>query len=251
MDPIKFVKDLELAPVPVTTALGMRGGFQNAEIKSGEEQAFVSDCSLSSFAANVSPKARQDVLDTTLLASMAAEKKYPNNSNPQKWYEFYTKVLISIGWVKEQDENKTYTSGEAEFDIDQAVIEIMASVTGGPVVQAALIRKTLESLRGLADDDGKVRLFEARAKGIDTSHFQIGMTTEENEAVSLHVSNFVFENIQGSHRVLFFRWGQDRAALNYQFFKATLNSSQYADTRFLVKQKLGSRPAEFIGELDI
>ncbi|MBC6996558.1 hypothetical protein QWY85_09425 [Neolewinella lacunae] len=250
-DPEDFINALELAPLPDDLPQRTSRGLQNAEVEVDKDQAFINNKSLVSFAAGISPKYRQDVLDSTLLASLAADRKFPDNSNPRAWYDFYVKVLSSIGWTTDRNENKAYTSAEAEFDVNQAVIEIMTAIAGGPGVQAILIAKTLTALKGLADEDGKIRLFEKRAKGLDTSNFQVGVATESAEAVSLNVSNFYFENIQGSRKVIFFRWGGDRAALNYQFFQGTLNTQVYADSRPLVKQKIAAYRTTLIDELDL
>lgn len=251
MDPIQFIQQLEIAEAPAGLSPLAGGGYQSGTAHVDQEQAFVNERSLVSFVSGVSLTYRQDVLDSTLLAALAAEKKYPKNSNPKEWYNTFVEVLLNLGWIKMRDEEKSYVSSDREFDVDKAIIEIMTTVVGGPVTQVLLIEKTLSALKDLADDDGKVRLFEARAKNLNTSNFQIGMVTEENASVALNVSNFVFQNDQGSKKILFFRWGKDRAELSYRFFQATFNSAQYGDIRSVVKQKLGSRPETFVSELEI
>ncbi len=249
-DPEAFIQALELAPLPADLPQTFGRGLQNAEVDSNQEQAFINNKSIVSFASGISPAYRQDVLDSTLLASLAADKKYPDNSNPRAWYDFYVKVLSTIGWTTDRNENKVFTSTEAEFDVNKAVIEIMTAVVGGPGVQAILIAKTLAALKDLADEDGKIRLFEKRAQNLDTSNFQVGVATETNDTVAFNVSNFFFEQVQGSNKVVFFRWGKDRATMNYQYFQGTLNTEVYADARPLVKQKIAAYRNTLIGELD-
>ena len=250
-DPEVYLAQLELASTDDLSLLPSGAGYQNDDLKIAEEQAFVNERSIVSFVANVSPTAREDVLDSTLLAALAAEKKHPKNSNPQAWYEAYVEVLTNIGWVQTTNERRNYETKAAEFDVDKAVVEIMTGLVGGPLGQAILIERTLNALRDLADEDGKIKIFELSSQNLDTSNFQVGMVSEEGGAVSLNVSNFVFQTKAGQRRVLFFKWGRDRAQLNYQFFQGTLSPGIYADIRSTVKRKLGVRPTAYIGELEI
>ena len=200
-DPETFISELELPALPAEyDNLSTRSGFQSGDATAEDEQAFISNKSLVSFASGIKPLYRGDVLDSTLLASMAAEKKFPNNSNPKEWYNYYVKVLTSIGWTSDRNENKTYENRAAEFDVNQAVVEIMTAIAGGPGVQALLIGKTLKALKNLADEDGKIRLFESRAKQLNTSNFQVGLATQTNGAVSLNVSNFALRPRKAAER---------------------------------------------------
>ena len=96
MDRKSFVAALELpelgeSVLAIQTTLG--------ELPKKKEQGFVDCGSLVSFTENLSEQNKEDVLNSTLLAQLAANKKYDRKTQHDEWYTFYMKVLENVGWV--------------------------------------------------------------------------------------------------------------------------------------------------------
>jgi hypothetical protein len=73
IDVVKYVKNLQIEN-PVATFPSSKAVAQIAE---GEEQTFLNAKSLVSFVSEVSGQQREDVLNSVLLAQLAANKQFP------------------------------------------------------------------------------------------------------------------------------------------------------------------------------
>src|SRR3712207_4682897 len=66
---------------------------EEIKIKEQTEQAFFNDKSLVSFVSEVSGQNRKDVLNSTLLAQLAANKEVPDPDKILDWYQKFVDVL--------------------------------------------------------------------------------------------------------------------------------------------------------------
>src|SRR5947199_6215051 len=87
----QFISALELA-MPGVSARRVR-------LDVAQPSAAVDAGSLVSFVAGVSEQHRADVLNATLLAQLAANKKFDRELDTRNWYAFYRNVLERVGWV--------------------------------------------------------------------------------------------------------------------------------------------------------
>lgn len=81
----------------------------------GKGQRYVSDGSLVSFVSSLTGEQKQDVLDSSLLAQLAANKKYDRESDTDKWYKEYTNVMQMLGWVMQGFKFGRYKSSAASL----------------------------------------------------------------------------------------------------------------------------------------
>ena len=152
MDPKNYVRGLSLPvqddnmPV-IQVATRSLGPEDNTDVS----ESFVNNQSIVSFVAGVSEQNRQDILNSTLLAQLAADKTTENVDDLKAWYKQYTEVLTNIGWVIEQNEFTDFQSGSDEFEMNTAIMGIMGAVVDP--TQISLITKTLESVKSLGDDE--------------------------------------------------------------------------------------------------
>ncbi|HEX6334289.1 MAG TPA: hypothetical protein VFZ78_08670, partial [Flavisolibacter sp.] len=93
-DVLQYIKDLAIAD-PVAAFPRSRSLSAVAE---DVEQSFINDKSIVSFVSGVSSQARKDILNATLLAQLAAKKKYPDDLQVLEWYREFINVLTTIGW---------------------------------------------------------------------------------------------------------------------------------------------------------
>ena len=124
MDPKKFVDSLELedlSDLPSNTVT----------LSDGKKQGLVDAGSLVSFTANLTGQQKQDVLYSTLLAQLAANKKYSRFNDTKQWYEFYNNVLEKVGWVMQNYHFDEYKSHQADFKISQVTLELLSAFVGG------------------------------------------------------------------------------------------------------------------------
>jgi hypothetical protein len=210
---------------------------------------FVEKGSLVSFVAGVSGQNREDVLNSTLLAQLSADKTCDRDSKPLDWYQQYTKVLSTLGWTLQGANFSDYSSSTATFSMDKAVLEIAGAALTGD--EAAVLAATVDALGKLPTTDGRLQLFNHSASNGKEGNFQICVCTETNGAVAMKTMAFYFTSSQTNTTVLFFNYTAASTELQKSVQGATLNSGVYGQVRDAVLDKLGKNAQTFVLNLDI
>ncbi len=243
-DPVAFVRSQKLAAGGEGYALNRQ--FNAFEAGEDEASAFMNSRNIVSFVSGVAGQARRDVLNATLFAQLAADHDFPRMEQPEQWLNRYRDVLNNIGWNLEAGEQREFTSAVNEFDMNKALLKIMGSALLGPVSQLAIITATLDALKELGEESSDIKVFERRLQELDTTSFQLGLASEENEAVSLTLSTFTVKTTQGSRKILFFKGGKDEVSLKYNLIQGTLNDEVYGEVRQDIIEMLGNRAKKSI-----
>lgn len=212
-------------------------------------KAFVDGGSVVAFVSGVSGQNREDVLNSTLLAQLAADKKFNRESQVMDWYDYYSDVLSKVGWVVQGFNWQKYTSKQASFTMDEAVLDIAAAALTGQ--EELVIAATLEAMRKLPKKDGRLTLFDHSASSDKAGNFQISVCSEDNGAVAMKTMAFYYDAEQQDTTVLFFNFNSASTTLNQSTVAQTLNSQVYAQVRSSVLSKLGDKAKNFVLDLDI
>jgi hypothetical protein len=145
-NPAAYVDQLDIGDAPVMPAADNPGPHIN-------QNGFVLSDGMVCFVSNLPVQMKEDVLNSTLLAQLAATATYPDfENNTILWFNRYNEVLSNIGWVMPGFDFERHTSHGANFTMEAAVIEFMAVAAAGTPLALALA-----ALRALPDDgDRKV-----------------------------------------------------------------------------------------------
>lgn len=245
-DPKKFVALLELDQPSTELNLNLfESGLQDME--EGAAESYVDNKSLVSFVSEVSAQNRKDILNSTLLAQRAADKKFPDPVDVIKWYETYIDVLTNIGWVIESQDFSKFSSENTLFEMEDVVISILTAMVGQNYI--AIIKSTLDALKSLSDDDNKIKLFESNTHNFQKGNFQIGLANEHNGAVTMQIGAFMVSSTDEIKRILFFNAGKDKSELSYYAIRCTLNDEIYSIVRNDILAKLGNSVSSYIAKL--
>jgi N-acetyl-anhydromuramyl-L-alanine amidase AmpD len=246
-DPVTYLRDLEIKEL--TASFPLSRGLNAGQTTEGTEQSFLNARSLVSFVSDVNGQRRDDVLNSVLLAQLAANRQFPAEDQLLDWYKAFVGVLNKIGWVIEEAEFSTFESSGTVFDVQNAIIDILTTAFGGSFM--ALITRTLSAIKGLSDSNGKITAFEKNTHSISKGGFQIGLVKEENNTVYLQIGTFMLTSSNEIRRILFFKSTNDKTSLSYCSRTGTLNEEVYATIRSSVQQKLGLKADEFITGIEI
>ena len=94
----------------------------------GQAEGYVCNGSLVSFVSNLTGQQKQDILDSSLLAQLAASKKYDREKDTENWYKFYTKVMENVGWVIQGFRFNKHDSKQSDFKLSQLTLEILSGL---------------------------------------------------------------------------------------------------------------------------
>jgi hypothetical protein len=249
-DPINFITDLQVqAPLEKFEVSLTRSGEPVDIIEEGKEQSFLADKSVVSFVSEVKEQNRKDVLNSTLLAQMAANKKFPDQENIIEWYGAFIDTLSKIGWNIQSAEMSTFEDTKSVFEIEEAIVDILAGAFGGGYVAA--ITKTLESIKKMSNEDHKIIAFEKNTHTFSKGCFQIALATEANDAVTLQLGTFLLTTSKKIKQILFFTSKKDKTTLQYSSRIGTLNAEVYSTVRDAIVKKLGENINTYIAEIEI
>lgn len=248
---ISYVTNLELKyPSEAFEIFKGRDAVEENIVKEGQGQAFLSDKSLVSFVSGVSGQNRKDVLNSTLLAQLAANKKVSIETDMNGWYKAFIEVLGKLGWQIEGAEINTFEAKESLYAVENVIIDILTAAFGGNYV--LIIKATLDSLKKMSEsNDDKITVFEKNTHTLSKGCFQIALAVQENDAVSMQLGTFLLTSSNEMKKILFIKLEKDKTTLEYTSRKATLNTDVYAAVRETVLTKLSQDVIDYVAEIEI
>lgn len=247
----QYVRKLDIQQPDFTfSRMRSKGAITSDFVKDGNEQAFLSDKSIVSFVSSVSGQNRKDVLNSTLLAQLAANSKYTLDDNMKEWYETFIQVLGRLGWVVAGGTVDTYEADESLVEVENVIIGILTKAFGHNYI--ALIQSTLDALKQLSNaNDGKIKVFEKNTTSLSKGCFQIALAVEENDAVSMQLGTFLLTSNSSIRKILFVKISNSATKLDYTTRLATFNSEIYGRARQAVIDKLSDDILDFVTEVQI
>lgn len=239
-----FIDSLELAeprgPVLPVREMVLADTKQSASVDAG---------SLISFVAGLTAQQKSDTLNSTLLAQLAANKKYDREKQTQEWYKFYRNVLENVGWVIQEFSFSKFEAGGSTASVDEVVINVLSAIASGNELAVAI--SMVQAMKKLPTSDGRAVLWEQESHNASQGNFQIGTAVDSSGVVVMKLGAFHFTTKEEVTRVLWFKWSGSQS----QMYKATqsinLNNDVYSRVRQQVIDKLGDRATQFVADLDI
>lgn len=169
-----------------------------------KDNAYVDAGSLVSFVRGVPLQHKEDVVNSVLLAQLAANRKFNREKQVLDWYEFYGTVLEGVGWVIPAFDFRDRSDLGVEFTADKVILKLIEAIGTGNDV--AIVAAAIASLQSLGGDDPAVKLFETQSHTDRAGAFQIGAAAESDGVVVLKLALTYFETNETVVRVLWFRF---------------------------------------------
>lgn len=215
----------------------------------GTEGAAVSAGSLVSFVSGLTALHKSDVLNSTLLAQLAANKQYDRYTQTREWYSFYVSVLAQVGWVVPAFAYREYSPSGASVTLDAAVLEILGAIATGNEI--AILTIAMNSLRDKSGNENALVLFDSQSFPENLGTFQIFPVGEDDGQLVMALAAMEFKAEKHVTRFLWFTWESYSVKIFQSAQKAVLNEDVYGQVRQAVIQKLGDRATQFIKDIEI
>jgi hypothetical protein len=223
--------------------------LQPLPVRDGKDQSMIVDKSLISFVSGLSAENRADILESTLLAQLGAKSKVTDANDVIGWYNAYIEILTKIGWTIEGGEVQHFSAKANVVELQTVIIDILKAAFGADFLD--IVTKALDGIKSLADSNGKIQAFEKNTHTDTNGSFQIGVATQEGNAVSMNLGTFLITSTNRIKHILFIRFTKDETDLQYASGKLTLDQEIYENVRSLVQNKLSGRATEFVTEIPI
>lgn len=241
----RFIEELEIAEVPRSVAKLPRTELE----MTSEQSAAVDAGSLISFLEGMDPQHKKDVLNSTLLAQLAANKQYDREQDPERWYTYYREVLENVGWVVGSWDFDRFSSSSASYEVDAVVLAVLRAVCTPN--QLLLAVAALEALKKAPEEGKPAKLFDTQGANGEKGNFQIGSCVSSGGNVSLSIGVFYFSTETVVRRILFYKFNSVKTSMYKGGQSIVLNEEVYAKVRKAVVDKLGDKAASFVADLEI
>lgn len=213
------------------------------------KQAFLVKSGVASFVAGLSVQRKSDVLNACLLAELAADKQHDREADVVNWYKFYANVLENIGWVAQGFNFNKFDASGAEFSVDSVILEILAALVTGD--ELAVIQETINALKALSNNDGRLVLFETLSHSLSKGNFRIHSAVESDGIVVMNIGAFYFSSTENITKVLFFSFSDATTSFYQGCQSINLNLDIYNQVRDAIVQKLGDKAKDFVRNIQI
>ncbi len=242
----KFIQGLELAAPRGVLATEKKP----VRFDEGQDAGYVDAGGLVSFVGNLSTLHREDVLNSALLAQLAANVKHDREKDTQNWYKFYRTVLENVGWVVSDFSFQQFRASGDTFSVNDTVVKILAAIVSQS--QMAIVMRTLEVLRTKATSGQRAwTIFNTSSYQDSSGNFQAGIAGDDRGLVVMAIGAFYFSSTQTSTQYLWYNYKTSDTTIYQGHQIINLNEGIYSRVREAVKEKLGDRAQEFVENLDI
>lgn len=214
-----------------------------------QPSGFVDNGSLVTFLAGVDRQSQADVLNSMLLAQLAANKKFDRENDTVGWYGFYHDVLENLGWVVQQFAFSKYEVAGASVTVDKVVLEVLTAIAtenGAAVAKAAI-----DAMNALSSDDQRFTLFQQSSHSAQNGNFQVSNCSTDGGVLKMSLGAFYFSSTRVDTQFLFFGWSTSDTTIYRSGQSIILDRDVYAQVRQSVVAKLGDHAKTFVDDLDI
>jgi hypothetical protein len=247
---LSFVAAAELPP-PVPEILGEEAPGDQSPFDAAKQQAAVVGSDVVSFVPEITPEQRQDIVNTSLLAQLAANKKVPDPQDLDgilAWYTAYFHAMTSMGFALQGEGFAEYAESSDTFEANEAIIEIAKTALAGAPAALPLVIKTLESLKSLSQDSPWITVFHRESRNGNTARFQVSVA---NTASTLNVMAFGIRAHASITQVLFFKFKKSDTTLQHNSSTLTIDPIVLAGIRDAVVQKITTFSKDFVAGLEV
>ena len=229
----EFIQTLDVGPVPAS------GLLQLTETAVGAVVAG----SIVAINQGVTEQHQRDVLQSLLLAQLAANANSDRHKDPVNWYQAYQRTLEQVGWVVEASTTMTrYLPPGTRFTVPMVINDLFKKRVLPE--ELSLITKTLNSFNREAGGPAQF-VFECPSHAGGIGNFQFGLAAEEDGVVSLQLGRFSFTTTAHVTRLTLEEFPLD-AEFRAGFTAMSLNEQMYAVVRDAIAKKLEGR---FVGSV--
>ncbi len=242
----KFINTLKLSAAAAAPHITAAGAVTGTTVDYG----FVNLGSLQAFVGGISSQHRQDVLNSTLLAQLAADANFNRQTQIDDWYNEYVGILSRVGWSISPFSFVPHIRSAKPTTLAQLTPTVLATLLTPAGFNT--LTATVNKIGSLGSADARVKLFETSAAAGKTGNFQTSVISPDasnNDVMAIGAWHYA-SSTPGSD-FLNFDVNSPNVNLFYSIQLARLDESVYSMVRAAIVSKLGAKVRSSIANLDI
>jgi hypothetical protein len=245
-----FIEQLELPPRP-RRLRGAPAVESINDFDAQKDQAVVVGSDIVSFVAGITPQLRAAIVNSSLLAQLAANRKVPERNELRAWYDVYFDTLTRLGWqAQERGFSEHHETGE-DFEAAKAILSIAGAIFGPTATALAIVASTLKAMESLSDGPW-FAVFERGSRSAKAARFQVS-TVEPSSDGSSYISMMAFELDAKTAltQVLFFKYRASDVTLRHASGRVSVDSEILAAIAPAVAEKVAAYTRNFVAAVQI
>jgi hypothetical protein len=246
---IHFIREVELPPAARLPREGT--SLPQAVFDQIKTQATVVGSDIISFVVGVPAESRHDIVNCSLLAQLAANKRVPKRENLRAWYESYFETLTHLGWVIQEKGFAQHRETADDFEANQAILSVATVLLGPGTAALAVIQSTLDAMKSMSDGPW-MTVFKRESQTARAARFQITLvepTPQDGSMVTLMA--FELEATATLTQVLFFKFRSSDVMLRHASGRVTINTEVLAAVRPAIAEKIAAYTGNYVAALTI
>ena len=222
------------------------------DLKSTEAQSLVVGSGLIAAAQNVPKETREDLVNCTLFAQLAASGAVTDPQRITEWYAAYFKTLTAIGWAQSDTQFEEYDFKSKTAEAHKAIIKVLAVLLGPGAAALTVVQTVLEALQSMNEDSPWITLFDRQSKTGKSARFQVA-TAQLDPGGLLQIALVGFELVVKASltQVLFVKYASNSTKLKYAAGKATIYEAALRDQREALAARLAAYRSAYVAQIPL
>jgi hypothetical protein len=246
----EFVRSAHLPPPPPALRSAAEAGTADEALQAGKAQAAVVGSDVVSFATNVAPQWRQDLINCSLFAQLWAKAEVPDSSRIFDWYSAYFGALQQLGWMVQDQGFAVYVETSQNFSAHQAILKVAEGLLMPSMGSLALVKTTLDALASMDESSPFITLFSRESQQASAARFQISLAEQAADGgLTVALMAFGLEAKTTLTQVLFFKSQASQATLRHCSGKVSVNTPLLEALRPDLSEQLKDHARSFIRKL--
>ena len=260
IDPLEAVTYLEnvklpMPPSPPDGLLGAKGPAipTPPEYASGVDQAVTVGSQIAEFAADVPADMRPRILNSFLLAQLAANREIKDTGGGTKqWYDKYVEVLTKIGWLLESKQVSMREVSSDTLEVHKEIIPLLIAVLGTAVPVTAVIISVLKSLADMDKNQPWITLFDRESQRASANQFQMSYASvDESAGPRISLVCFELDASRSLTQVLFFKFSTAKATLSHFGADLGINPAVFERSIKVVENRIADYVTNYIEDIKL
>lgn len=246
----QFVRSAKLPPAPPRLRGAGEGETPDEALQAGKAQAAVVGSDVVSFATNVAPQWRQDLINCSLFAQLWAKAEVADSKRIFDWYDAYFGALQQLGWMVQDQGFAVYVETSENFSAHEAILKVAAGLLMPSASSLALVTTTLDALASMERDSPFITLFSRESQQASAARFQISLAEQAPDGgLTVALMAFGLEAKTTLTQVLFFKSLASQATLRHCSGKVSINTPLLEALRPDLSAQLQEQSRSFIRKL--
>jgi hypothetical protein len=220
------------------------------KLKETEAQTLVVGSGLIVAAENVPVQTREDLINCTLFAQLAATAAVGDQTKISEWYNAYFKTLTAIGWAQSDVQFEEYEFKSQNAEAHKAIIKVLEVLLGPGAAALVIVKTAMEALQSMNENSPWITLFDRTSKTGKSARFQVA-TAEvgTDDLLQAALVGFDLRATSTLTQVLFFKFSKGSTKLKYAAGKATIYEAALKDQRATITARLAAYRAAYVGDV--